>query len=282
MEAGMISLKSWCKAATVAFLVCLTAIPLSAQTRVYSNILQSSKAYLGIQMEDVTSENVAKYKLNSERGVIIRSVTKGSPAETAKLQVDDVILEFGGIQVWSAAQMSRLVQETPIGRKVDLAVSRDGKRINLTAQVKEQDNSISRDFKDNRIEIIPRDPFGSNGRTFQYRIPAPIEDRKPKLGVTLQPLTDQLAEYFGVEGKKGVLVSSVAENSPSSGKLYPGDVIISTEGKKIEDAEDLIQVVRDKSGSINFKVVRNKKEIVVVVTLPDEENQGRDSKGYKL
>jgi S1-C subfamily serine protease len=100
--------------------------------------------------------------------------------------------------------------------------------------------------------------------------------------VTLQPLTDQLAEYFGVEGKKGVLVSSVAENSPSSGKLYPGDVIISTEGKKIEDAEDLIQVVRDKSGSINFKVVRNKKEIVVVVTLPDEENQGRDSKGYKL
>jgi serine protease Do len=286
MEAGMITIKSGCKSAIAVFWVCLIVMPLSAQTRVFSNILQSSNAYLGIQMEDVTSENVAKYKLNGERGVIIRSIVKGSPAEAAKFQADDVILEFGGTQVWSAAQMTRLVQETPIGRKVDFVVSRGGKRINLTAPVKERDNRVSSDFnerfKDNQIEIIPRDPFGSNGRTFQYRIPGPIENRKPKLGVTLQPLTDQLAEYFGVEGKKGVLVSSVAENSTSSGKLNPGDVIISVDGKKIGDAEDLIQVVREKSGAINLKVVRNKKEITVVVTLPEEENQGRDSKGYKL
>ena len=47
-------------------------------------------------MKDVTADDVSKYKLSSERGVIVSSVIKGSPAETANLKEEDVILEFGG------------------------------------------------------------------------------------------------------------------------------------------------------------------------------------------
>jgi membrane-associated protease RseP (regulator of RpoE activity) len=296
LEDGMKYFKYGCIAAIAAFLVCFATIPLNAQTRIYSSILpQEPRSYLGIQMDDVTADNLAKYKLNSERGAIIRSVVKGSPAEAAKLQTDDVILEFAGIQVWSAAHLTRLVQETPPGRKVDLAISRDGKRMSLTAEVKERTGG---EFEE-RSQTIPnlRD-FGdlerflgpTERRSFQYRIPNPQEDRnpnlgkpnlgKPKLGVTLQPLSDQLAEYFGVTGKKGVLVSSVAGNSPSSGKLNSGDVIISADGKQIEDPEDLIQLVQNKSeGDINLKVVRNKKEISVVINLPEEQ---KENKGFKL
>ena len=91
------------------------------------NVMFSSGAYLGIQMADVTASNMSQYKLSSERGVIVRSVVKGSPAEAANLQNGDVILEFAGYPVWSSLQLSRLVQETPVGRKVELIVSRDGK-----------------------------------------------------------------------------------------------------------------------------------------------------------
>jgi serine protease Do len=269
-----------------AFLVCFATIPLSAQTRIYSNILpQEPSSYLGIQMDEVTADNLAKYKLSSERGVIIRSVVKGSPAEAAKLQEDDVILEFAGTQVWSAAHMARLVRETPPGRKVDLTISRDGKRMSVTAEIKEQTGRGTEE----RSQTIPnpydfRDLekfFGPNDRrTFQYSLPDLQEDRKPRLGITLQPLSDQLAEYFGVTGKKGVLVSSVASNSPSSGKLNSGDVIISTDGKQIEDPEDLIQLVQNKTeGVINLKVVRNKKEITVVINLPESQ---KENKGFKL
>ena len=275
------------KAAIVAFLVCIAAIPSNAQqARAYSNLLQqNSKTYLGIRMEDVTGEKVAKYKLNGERGVIVRSVEKGSPAEAANLQADDVILEFSGTQVWSSMQFSRLVEETPPGRKVELTVSRDGKRLNLNAQVRER---TDREL-DDRAEVLPRDLFGPNGRSFEFRTPDPLNmpdrpDRttnpKPRLGVTLQPLTDQLAEYFGVEGKKGVLVSSVTANSPSSGKLFSGDIIVSADGKKIEDPDDLIQLVQGAKGSISLKVVRNKKEITVIINLPADEK--KDDKGYRL
>jgi serine protease Do len=231
-------------------------------------------------MEDVTATNMSKYKLSSERGVIVRLVMKGSPAEAAGLQEDDVLLEFGGYPVWSSLQLSRLVEETPVGRKVDLVVSRDGKRMNLTARLATRDGRRA----DNRME----QPFwwspGPGFRSFQFRFPDAPEGeldarQKPRLGVTLQPLTDQLGEFLGVPSKKGALVASVANGSPSAGKLKSGDVIISADGRTIDSPEDLTRLVGDKAeGAVTLKVIRNKKEITVVIDLPADEHQ----KGYKL
>jgi serine protease Do len=206
------------------FLAGNMALPLcQAQTGGFSSIFQqnSSGAYLGIQMDDVTAVNMSKYKLSGERGVIVRSVVKGSPAEAANLKEDDVILEYGGNPVWSAAQFTRLVQETPAGRKVDIIVSRDGKRTNLTATIESREGRQA----GSQIEI-PRDLFGPGMRSFQFRlpnIPNISEDersnepsaQKPHLGVTLQPLTDQMGEFLGVPKKSGALVVSVDGNSPS-------------------------------------------------------------------
>jgi serine protease Do len=259
------------------------AVPAAlAQTREIQRIIQtdSSGSYLGIQMDDVTSSNMSRYKLNAERGVIVRSVMKGSPAETANLKQDDVLLEFGGFQVWSASQLSRLVQDTPPGRKVELAVSRDGKRMNLTAEIGSREARQA----DNRMETLPREL--PEGRFFQFfpnlpqQRPDQSPERKPRLGVTLQPVTDQLGEFLGVPGGKGALVASVASGSASAGKLKSGDVIIGVDGKNINDPEELSRTIREKpEGKVTLKVIRDKKEIAVVVNLPSDEGEG---KGYKL
>jgi serine protease Do len=266
------------------YLACGMTLPFSqAQTRVFSNVmrLDTSDAFLGIQMDDVGANNMAKYKLNTERGVIVRSVVKGSPAEAAGIKADDVILEFGGFQVWSSLQLSHLVQETPVGRKVDLLISRDGKHMNLSANLEKREG----DRADNLQEVLPREFFGPGSRSFQYRVPmepepfgGPSASDKPRLGVLIQPLTDQLGEFLGVPDKKGVLVSSVIEGSPSVGKLKSGDVIVSADGKDIQDPEDLTRLILDKSeGPVTLRVIRDKKEITVVVNLPAGEK-----KGYKL
>lgn len=268
----------------VIFLACSMALPSSqAQTRAFSNALQLGLdgAYLGIQMKDVKADDVSKYKLSSERGVIVSSVTKGSPAETANVKEEDVILEFGGFAVWSSSQLSRLVQETPAGRKVDMVVSRDGKRINLNATLENRDGRNA----ERQIEIFPNDRFGPGQRSFQFRLPdmpeRPATDPSPqkaRLGVTVQLLTDQLGAFLGVPGNKGVLVASVLDGSPSTGKLKSGDVIISVDGKSVENPDELTRLIRAKSeGAVNLKVIRDKKEIPVVVNLP-----ASDEKGYKL
>jgi serine protease Do len=265
---------------------CIMALPVSsAQARVFSNVLQldTGGAYLGIQMEDVNAGNLSKYRLNSERGAIVRSVVKGSPAEAAGIKEDDVILEFGGTQVWSSQQLSRLVRETPVGRNVDLVVSRDGKRMNLSAKLGTPEGRTT----DSLREMSPEEFFGPAQRFYQYRAPEaggirsgidPSVSNKPRLGVTVQPLTDQLGEFFGVPKKKGVLVSSVTEGSPSVGKLKSGDVIIRADDKDIETPEELTRLIRDKSeGPVNLRVIRDKKEITVVINLPAGEQ-----KGFKL
>jgi serine protease Do len=270
-------------AALAVLLICCAALPVYSQSRSLVIQTNTSGAYLGIQMEDVTATNLSKYKLTSEKGVIVREVQKKSPAEDAKLQEDDVILEYGGYPVWSSAQMSHLVEETPVGRKVDLVVSRDGKRITLTAQIGSRDGRRS----ENRMEIIPGDRYGQMFRDFQFNFPdfrnrnANQPTSKPRLGVTLQPLSDQLAEYFGVPGKKGALISDVKEGSPSAGKLKSGDVIIRVDAKEVKDPEDVIQAVNDKSeGSLTLNIIRDKKEITVVVTLP--ARPAEEGKGIKL
>lgn len=273
--------------AVVAFLlVCGVALPVSyaQQARSLPLVMQfnSSGSYLGIVMDDVTAANMSKYKLSSEKGVIVRSVEKRSPAEDARLQEDDVILEYGGFQVWSASQFARLVKETPVGRKVDLGVSRDGKRITLTAQIGTHESRRS----ENPMEILPDDRSGQFFRNFPFRLNPGDQDlkeptQKPRLGVEILPLTDQLAEHFGVPGKKGALISSVHEGSPAQGKLLSGDVITRADSKEIRDPEDLIRIVNDKSeGSLTLKVIRDKKEITVVINLPALPAEA--GKGIKL
>jgi serine protease Do len=251
-------------------------------------------SYLGIGMEDVTADNLAKYKLTSETGVIVRSVEKASPAEAARLQENDVILEYAGIPVFSAAELSRLVQETPVNRTVNLVVSRDGKKINLSAKLGERKGSSL----SVRPNVLPRGPeerlfeFGEPGSgIFQFRLPS---DRKLalgrlmpnfvgrlQLGVTIQTLTDQMGEFLGVPGKKGVLVTSVTAGSPAASVLRAGDVVISIDGKTASDPSDLTQALARKQpgDKVDLRIIRDKKEIAVSVEFP---KSGTASQGIKV
>lgn len=269
----------------VLFLAASAAVSTTlAQSRQSGRVLrlepapEASGAFLGIQMDDVTASNMGNYKLGSERGVIVRAVEKGSPAEGAKLQENDVILEYCGIPVISAMQFSRLVNETPPGRTVDLVVSRDGKKMNVSVKLGKREDNL----QSGTLEGFSRwfDFQGPGGRTFQFRVPQPPQgglrvipqprtQEKPKLGVTLQPLTDQMADFLGVSGKAGALVTSVESGSPAASKLKAGDVIISADGHRVGNPDDLSRVLEQKSGGkLDLRVIRDHKEISITVDLP--------------
>ncbi len=300
-----ISLKSkvfWLAVTGIVLVVAGGGLLLAQKSKaVRSFAFDQEHSYLGIVMENVTAENLADYKLSAERGVIVRSVEEGSPAETAGLKEKDVILEYAGTPVISTMQLARLVQETPPGRKVTLALSRDGRESTLTAKI-ERKEGAEWSGGDKRQMIIPgpdSEPEfgfeGPGGKFFQFRggpgagpfaftLPGGkgFIDGKPRLGITLQNLTDQLAEHMGVPGKKGALVAEVSEGSPAaSANLRAGDVIIKADGRNIEDPEDLTSAVRQRQpgDKIELKVIRNKKEITLIVELPKET---RKSGGYRL
>ncbi len=293
----------WCWFSIAVALLCLPWVGIAPQAMAQNRqvvrdirVELDGGGFLGIEMEDVTADNMATYKLSSERGVIVRSVVKGSPAETAGLRQKDVILEYAGMPVFSAEQIRRLVRETPIGRKVDIVVSRDGQKVPLAAKIgkKEGAGVITGRWPGGEPGVLMFE--GPEGRAFRFRAPEGrrglvIPDlrwldegalpARPRLGVTLQPLTEQMAEFLAVPGKEGVLVTSAVEGSPAAGKLRAGDVIVQADGKSVGSPEDLTKIVlgKEEGGKLELKVIREKKETLVTVVLGSAETR---KTGFRL
>ena len=96
------------------------------------------------------------------------------------------------------------------------------------------------------------------------------------IGVTIQELTPELAQKFGLKKTKGALVSDVAKNSPAGrAGIIRGDIILEFNGREVRDVSSLRNMVaQSKTGSeIAMKILRSGKEFtirVVIIELPKE------------
>ena len=84
------------------------------------------------------------------------------------------------------------------------------------------------------------------------------------LGVEVQPLTPELAESFGLEGRPGIVVAGVYRDGPAQrAGLQPGDLILSIDGEAASDGRrSMNQVARTKPGDkIRIEVLRNGKQL---------------------
>jgi serine protease Do len=258
-------------------------VALAAQDRVERRrpdvmVLDSRGAQLGVMISDVEAR--------AEQGVRVDEVDPDGPAEKAGLRAGDIVVEYDGERVRSARQLTRLVQETPDGRTVKIAVMRNGQKQELDATPESRAaadfsfgidpdrlrDDIERGLRDFRVE--PREfDFRFDGRTprrFEYRVPEmvlPFAGSRGRLGVTVQSLTSELEEYFGA-GDGGVLVSSVSQNSAAAkAGVRAGDVITSINGRKVADSGDLMRELRDLSGDISIELLRDKQAMTLKATL---------------
>ncbi len=90
------------------------------------------------------------------------------------------------------------------------------------------------------------------------------------LGVTVQDLTDDLAKYFGLPDKRGVLVAKVLENSPAQkAGIKERDVVKEFDNKPVNNVKELLNAVAktDIGRKIKMTVTRDKKELVLQVEI---------------
>ncbi|HSD26619.1 MAG TPA: PDZ domain-containing protein [Vicinamibacteria bacterium] len=235
------------------------------------------------------------------RGAKVRSVDEDSPAEKAGLKEGDVIVRFDGEAVRSASHLARLVGETPAGRSVPIEVTRAGARQTLTATLAEGHRgfrAFSGDGRDFALEMpdfevqVPEPPappmaphvpamphawgwkegdFGD--RAFRFLVGGPR-----KLGIEYMEIGEQLAGYFKLPGKTGVLVSSVDADGPA-GKagMKAGDVILKLDAEAIEDGEGLREAVAEAKGGkeVTVTVQRDGRPLDLKVTLAKPEPKAR-------
>jgi serine protease Do len=226
--------------------------------------IMAGGATLGVSARDLEPAEADRQKLSG--GAVIEDVREETPAANAGLRRNDIVVEFDGERVRSAQQFSRLVRETAPGRTVTAAIVRDGQRSSV--QVTPSSERGANVFIDgNRLKERIE---GLTGRMPEFDLEFGMPgSARVRLGVTVTPLSDQLATYFGA--KQGVLISAVEEGSAADrAGLKAGDVITSLEGELVRSSADITRVLRNLNAGateVSVEIVRDKQESTVKATI---------------
>ena len=110
------------------------AIPINMAKGIVAQLRDSGKVtrgYLGVRFQPLTADLAKSFGLESDKGALIASVEKDTPAERAGLKAGDVILEYDGKPIVESNELPRLVAVTPVDRKVTMVVYRDGRKMDV-------------------------------------------------------------------------------------------------------------------------------------------------------
>jgi serine protease Do len=257
----------WKNTGLFAIILAAFAIVAYAQSgtpqRAHSTNLQMAMdpGYLGVGVQELSPEQIKSLSLKEHYGVEVKAVVIGSPAAKIGLRLGDVILEVNGQKVEGTEHFQDLIGGKPPGAKVTLTVFRNDSREKIVATLEARPQGITLPG----IGISPdalRELLAGNA---------------PRIGFEGEPLTSQLADFFGVTQGEGVLVRSVAEKTAADrAGLKAGDVVIKVNGIPVSRFGEITGIVLQ-TKKATFTVIRNKK----IITLNVEMARNRNPFGYE-
>lgn len=205
------------------------------------------RGFLGVIPVALNPSQREKYGV-PKGGALIESVSDGTPAARAGLQVEDVVLKINGVPVEDDVDFRYKIADMKPGETVELLVKRDGKELTVKAT----------------LEEAP-DPTKAEE-------PSKSEAGTGRIGIRVEGLTPETRRQFKLDNvRDGVVVVEVEQGSAADeAGLEPGDVIVRAEGRPVTSPNDLAEIVRKaKSGSrIGLVVHRGKSRTLVSVEVP--------------
>ena len=176
------------------------AIPVNLARSVMTGLIEKGgvqRGFLGVQLED----------LPADEGARTTGVVKGSPADRAGIQSNDIIVEAAGKEIASVAELRLAISQTPPGASVPLVIIRHSQRKKLRVTLGSLDDTL-------------RPGIGG------LVVP----------GVTLAPLDGDLRRRFDIPNTVAGLV--VTESSGEEQTIRKGVVIVEINGQGVHDEKD--------------------------------------------
>lgn len=192
------------------------------------------RGMLGVNIQTVTPEMAESKGLPDATGVIVGNVRPGSSAEKAGVKRSDIITAINGEKIQDGNVLRNKIAGTLPGTEVKLTVIRNNETIELTAVLDEFDS-------ENASAAPAQTGPGSE---------SPSARPSGKLGLTLQPLTPELAKQFEVEGtSEGLIVSDVDPAGPAADAgISRGDVLLEVNGQAVSSPEAVETAIQGAGG----------------------------------
>lgn len=184
------------------------------------------RGFLGVSIISVNDAMAEEFYLDEVKGVYIDGVRAGSAAEDAGLQRNDIIVYIEEKAVNTAPELQEQVAKYRPGDEIAVDFVREGELYRAYVTLKDKNNQVSIMDDEDIMEM--------------------------ELGVILEDLTAMDALALNLDG--GVVVKEILPGLISEyTSIESGFIIISADGQEVKNKEDLIRILKNKSGTINFE-----------------------------
>jgi serine protease Do len=202
------------------------ALPSNTVVQVYNQLTgpehRVQRGSIGIEFN--AQENPAVARVYGA-GVTISNVVPGSPAERAGLKTGDTIVSVDGKQVKNGDELVADIAARKPGAKVALGYLRNGKKEETSVTVADRAKLFASrlgEDEDNTEESTPR---------------------QSKMGLTVRPLTDDMANRLNIPSGQGVIVQDVKPGSFADDVgLTRGDVIVEINKHPVNSQDDFDKI----------------------------------------
>jgi serine protease Do len=228
------------------------AIPINMAKEILEDLKTSGKitrGWLGLTSQDITDDLRQSLKLKDRQGVLVGNVFAGDAADQAGIKIGDVIMEIAGKTVKDDRELAKIVATLHVGSKVNVRVFRNGKEMTLPIVIAERKN--------------PQEQASGSHTTEQF-------------GMTAQEVTPEIAKYFALPEKTGVIITDVKAGGPADeAGLKPRDIILKVntiEISGLKEYEDAL-TAGDKGDSLLMLIRRGKNNFFVTLKKGKEEKK---------
>jgi serine protease Do len=195
------------------------AIPITLARKVARDLMEHGAVHrprLGISIEDVNAADAEVYRLPAITGAEITSVTPGTAADRAGLELGDVIVSIEGAPIHTVAELQERVARLQPGDRIDVGYIRYGTAMATTVELGE-------------FEVASQRP----ARERQQR------ERNP-LGFNITALPQPIGSRLGLRGENVPVVSQVDPLGPAfRAGLRSGYVIRRFNGRDVRTIREL-------------------------------------------
>jgi serine protease Do len=251
------------------------ALPSAAAVDICNQLIAQghvTRGFLGVRLEDVSSEVARKNGIPDSQGAVVLDVTgKDSPAALSGIRRGDVIIAVNGQRVKNKTDLVRQVASLPVGSAAVITYIRDGEQRTASVRLNERREEKLSAAPSERRPSDPQSPVPEDlSQDLSKAVPQGSRNRdadpgrynstlKPLFGMSVQTLKPDRARQIGLAGAQGVLITNAESHSiASEAGLRSDDVITEINSKTIKTLDDYLRAIQQlKSGDdVNIKVIR--------------------------
>ena len=205
------------------------AVPERIARKIVSDLMEYGtvqRAFIGISINEVTSEMAQKNGVTSLKGVYVSSVADGGAAAEAGIKAGDIILKVNDVEVNKVSELQEQIGRYRPGQQISVTVLHGDKTRTMNLTLRNIDGGTSLQTQGESVEI---------------------------LGASVRTVNPQTASNLRIRG--GVEVTSVADGKFKQAGIKEGFIITSVNRRPMRSADELKAILSNSKGGIYIEGV---------------------------